>query len=87
MTTTAPASFTDQRRAFAIQVLRSKLAKVARASKGGKTGGISRPKNSLSDNVTDKVSGKAPKRDTRAAVAIVGRSGEGDHVGGEVSRR
>jgi len=47
---------------------RSRIAKRLRAVKGGLTGGIGRPKNSLSDASADKLSDE-PKTDTRAAVA------------------
>jgi len=46
----------------------SRIAKRLRAVKGGLTGGIGRPKNSLSDASADKLSDE-PKTDTRAAVA------------------
>jgi len=53
--------------AFSVQTRRSEIAKRQRAISGGLTGGVGRPKNSLEDNVTSKLS--EPKDRTRAAVA------------------
>jgi len=49
------------------QDTRAAVAKRERAVKGGLMGGVGRPKNSLSDNVTDKLE----KQDTRAADACL----------------
>jgi len=54
--------------AFSVQVRRSALAMRERGRVGGETGGVGRPRNSLEDNVTSKLS--EPNERTRAAVAI-----------------
>jgi N6-adenosine-specific RNA methylase IME4 len=54
--------------AYVVQMLRSEIAKRLRAVKGGLTGGIGRPKNSLEADVSTKLSDEPTER-TRAAVA------------------
>jgi hypothetical protein len=64
-------NLTDDQRAIianAARELRSKIARAARAEIAGKAGGRGRPKNSLSDDSTDKLSTQE-KQDNRKAVA------------------